>query len=410
MRIDLNQLIFAFSDAIDLVGVDEIHHGKRVGYMAWECAKTLAYPEERQTRLFHLGLLHDCGVSSTQVHRQLVNELEWENSDHHCKIGSERLAGFAPLAGLADGVRHHHTRWVDLAASDPSNPVLLDSNLIFLLDRVDALTSGYKGKRRIAVKDKIRRKIDQLRDNFFNAELVDAFMQTSEKESFWITQEPAYLDHFLDLRQGEMAEIFLTAEEFFDMASLFAQVVDAKSTYTAEHSRGVAHLAKYLAGKVTLPETVCNEIEVAGLLHDLGKLQVPDAILEKKDKLDSEDLSFIRHHSYASYAILRKIQGMEKIALWAANHHETLDGSGYPFHKRGEELGIESRIIVVADIFQALAQNRPYRAAQSPEAIIGHLLDGTGKGKLDKDIVALTAENISECYRAATHDAPHFQE
>ena len=410
MRINLNQLIFAFSDTIDLVGVDEIHHGKRVGYMAWECAKTLAYPEERQIRLFRLGLLHDCGVSSTQVHKQLINELEWENSHLHCKIGSERLAGFAPLAGLADGVLHHHTRWVNLAASDPPDPVLLDSNLIFLLDRVDALSSGYEGKRRMAVKDKIRRKIDQLRDDFFNAELVDAFLQTSEKESFWITLEPTYLNHFLNLRQREMTEVFLTAEEFFDMAVLFAQVVDAKSTYTAEHSRGVAHLAKYLAGKISLPESVCKEIEVAGLLHDLGKLQVPDAVLEKNDKLDSDDLSLMRHHSYASYAILREIQGMEKIALWAANHHETLDGSGYPFHKTGKELDIESRIIVVADIFQALAQNRPYRAAQPPEAIVGYLLDGAGKGKLDKDVVTIVDENRNECYRAATHNSLYFQE
>jgi putative nucleotidyltransferase with HDIG domain len=182
---------------------------------------------------------------------------------------------------------------------------------------------------------------------------------------------------------------------------LFAQIVDAKSKYTAEHSTGVASLSRYLAERCSLNETSCCWVEVAGLLHDLGKLQVPDKVLERKGALSREDTAIMRHHSYVTFHILKKIQGLEDISLWAANHHEKLDGSGYPFRKTAVELSIESRIIIIADIFQALAQNRPYRISQSPEAIIEFLKKGNEHGQLDTDLVHIVESEPSTCYSIA---------
>lgn len=141
---------------------------------------------------------------------------------------------------------------------------------------------------------------------------------------------------------------------------------------------------------------------MAALLHDLGKLQVPDAILEHRGYLEGENLAIMRHHSYVTHMILSRITGLEEIALWASNHHEKIDGSGYPFRRKGEELSIESRIIIIADIFQALAQNRPYRAPLPQNTIVELLSKQASEGKLDRDIVAIVESEPERCLEIAT--------
>lgn len=229
-----------------------------------------------------------------------------------------------------------------------------------------------------------------------------SFWVNSEKESFPFTLEPTHLQNFLQQREIGTDDLLSISPHLLDTAERFAQIVDAKSPYTAEHSVGVAQLARYLGEKAKLSNNTCNKIEIAGLFHDLGKLQIPNSILDKTGSLNQDDISYMRHHSYASYTILQNIEGMEEIAQWASNHHEALDGSGYPFHKTASELSIESRIIIISDIFQAMAQDRPYRKAHSLSTIIYHLKEGVANGQLDDDIVILVEDNQAECYQIAT--------
>jgi putative nucleotidyltransferase with HDIG domain len=116
------------------------------------------------------------------------------------------------------------------------------------------------------------------------------------------------------------------------LATLFSCIVDAKSPFTAHHSLGVAGLSRWLAEKMGLPTARCEQLEIAALLHDLGKLRVPDEILEKPAGLNPHERSLINAHSFETYQILRHIHGFEEIACWAAYHHEEPDGHGYPFH------------------------------------------------------------------------------
>lgn len=401
MKVDLDQLILALSDTIDLVGVDEVQHGKRVGYMALECAREMGLDQSEQVDLFHMGLLHDCGVSSTRVHKYLINELEWDGSQQHCEIGAKRLERFLPLAHFGDPILYHHTRWPDLAGMELLPQAKRDANLIFLLDRVDALIALQPGSCRLAGCDEVIQRVLTLRKSFFKEELVEVFIAAAEKEAFWITQEPMHIQEFTHEAPHRESGVTLSDVELKAMACLFAEIVDAKSPYTAEHSQGVARLARYLAERLSLPEEKVHRIEVAGLLHDLGKLQVPDGILDLKGKLEGEDLAVMRHHSYVTYRILHKISGLEDVTLWASSHHEKLDGSGYPFHRTAEDLGIESRIIMVADIFQALAQNRPYRLARSPQAILDTLKQQVAEGKLDAEVVGIVDRELSRCHQAA---------
>jgi HD-GYP domain-containing protein (c-di-GMP phosphodiesterase class II) len=146
---------------------------------------------------------------------------------------------------------------------------------------------------------------------------------------------------------------------------------------------------------------VCWQVEIAGLLHDIGKMRVPDGILEKPASLSFPERAVMLGHSFESYQILHHVHGFENIARWGAYHHETLTGEGYPFHLTATDLDIPSRIVAIADIFQALTQKRPYRPAKEPEAIMHSLEHRAEQHQIDPDLVKLVVENFDECWEAA---------
>ena len=115
INIDIRQVVLVIARAVDLVGVDDILHGRRVAVIAVACAKHLGWDQAAQNLLFDAGLLHDAGVSSTRVHRTLVNELDWEGAELHCERGFQLLKDFSPLAHLAPILRYHHSHWEDLS-------------------------------------------------------------------------------------------------------------------------------------------------------------------------------------------------------------------------------------------------------------------------------------------------------
>jgi len=146
-------------------------------------------------------------------------------------------------------------------------------------------------------------------------------------------------------------------------------------------------------------------VEIAALLHDLGKLGVPDEILEKPGRLNAQETTVMHRHSYDTYRILRHIEGLEEIAEWAGNHHETLLGNGYPFQHQEEKLSLETRVIIVADIFQALAQERPYRSSMKAEDVMQILHEMAADGRIDDKLVAIVDNQSAYCWQLATQAA-----
>ncbi len=402
MQVDLWQLVYTLSDALDLVGMDDRYHGKRVAVMAATIGEELGWDRLALEKLFFGGLLHDSGVSSTRVHEQLVSELDWSGASEHCERGEELLSNFDPLAHLAPLVRYHHTHWNDLIKKNLDQQTILLSNLIYLADRLDALAVKHYGQDLLLIRNRIRSTIGRYQGTFFAHELVDAFFSVSVKEAFWLNLEPNHIKVSTRswMPQPSMRE--LESGDVQQLARIFASIVDAKSPFTAEHSIGVAQLSRWLAESAQLPKDTRDRLLIAGMLHDIGKLMIPDEILEKPDKLDPSESAVVRQHSYETYQILKQIRGFEQISGWAAYHHEALNGRGYPFHLRDDELDLEARIVAASDVFQALSQKRPYRPSLSPKKILRKMRYRVKTGRLDEDVVGLCESRLDDCWQAAT--------
>lgn len=399
-QVDIRQVIHSFSDALDLVGIDEVQHGKRVAFMARECGKAMMFDPLKLDKVYHASLLHDCGVSSTQVHRKLVTKLDWSGSQEHCIRGEKLLKRCRLFDGLPLIIRYHHTHWQDLPTGlDPD--VALISNLIFISDRVDALIAQHSSTDILRARYPILDTINKYRGVFFEKGLTDTFFEVAASERFWLMLDSRHISRYIMEMEQNSQPLFVDKNTFLEVATIFADIVDAKSTFTVEHSLGVASLARFIGSLVDLSDDEQDMLEVAGLLHDIGKLNIPDNILEKPGPLSEEERLIMMRHSFESYQILRRISGFEQISQWVAFHHEALAGTGYPFHKDQKGLAIEARIIAVADVFQALAQKRPYRDPLPPEKIIAVMADMVENGSLDPKLVALTKIHVEQCWHHA---------
>ena len=154
----------------------------------------------------------------------------------------------------------------------------------------------------------------------------------------------------------------------------FNQLLDLKDLNTGVHSTRLAEWAVRVGENVGLEEVCLRDVEAAAILHDIGKIGVPDAILNKPGKLTAEERAIINKHPEYGWAIQRLIPGLEQVSLFTLHHHENFDGSGYPGGLRGSEIPIGSRIVSVIDAFDAMISNRPYRQGLPVEEAIRRLI------------------------------------
>ncbi|MDM5271657.1 HD domain-containing protein [Sulfurovum sp. zt1-1] len=407
---NLHQLIYALSTALDFVGIDDKHHGKRVAYMALETAKELKYSDNDLIDLFHLALIHDCGVPSSRIDDTSVLTFDWEGAEEHCIRGYQILNVIPNLKHLSDIVLYHHTHYDMLTQFNINTRTAKLANLIFLTDSIDTLIvqeMQEKEQSIITIANQIRSEVKNLSQTFFDPELVDAFLKVSTRESFWFTLDKESLQIYFENYLHQIGEMDISIDAIAEIVQLFAIFVDSRSPYTADHLYDVAELSKYIAQKAGLDPETCNKIRIAGLLHDLGKLKVPDELIDRETSLSNNDLNIIKRHPYETHQLLSKINGMEDIANWAAQHHENLRGTGYPYHLVNEDISLPIMIISVADIFQALAQNRPYRNGMKANQILKILNKKVRLGELDRSIVRIVEENLQICWKLSIVNSSH---
>ncbi|MFC1670866.1 HD domain-containing phosphohydrolase [Spirochaetota bacterium] len=158
-----------------------------------------------------------------------------------------------------------------------------------------------------------------------------------------------------------------------------AQTVEARDPYTAGHQRRVADIARSIATIMELPKDKIEGLRLAGVIHDLGKISIPSEILTKPIVLTDIEYEIIKNHSQAGYDILKNVEFPWPIADMVYQHHERVDGSGYPNGIKGNEILIESKILAVSDVVEAMASYRPYRAALGIEAALEEVLSNRGQ-------------------------------
>jgi HD-GYP domain-containing protein (c-di-GMP phosphodiesterase class II) len=154
--------------------------------------------------------------------------------------------------------------------------------------------------------------------------------------------------------------------------------VEVRDPYTAGHQRRVARLATAIGRELALPDEQLRGLQLAGSIHDLGKLSVPSELLVKPSRLTELEMSLVRLHVGAGYEIIKNIDFPWPIARMVREHHERLDGSGYPQGLKGEMILLESRILAVADTIEAMASHRPYRAALGVQLALAEIERGSG--------------------------------
>jgi len=158
----------------------------------------------------------------------------------------------------------------------------------------------------------------------------------------------------------------------------FNQLLDLKDLNTGVHSTRLAEWAIRVARALNIPEEHMYQVEVAALLHDIGKVGVPDAILKKPGPLTAEERALMNKHPEYSWSILRLLPGLEQASLYALHHHESVDGSGYPAHLKGADIPLVSRIVCVIDAYDAMISHRCYRKGLGHEEAARRLRASSG--------------------------------
>jgi HD-GYP domain-containing protein (c-di-GMP phosphodiesterase class II) len=184
----------------------------------------------------------------------------------------------------------------------------------------------------------------------------------------------------------------------------FNQLLDLKDIGTGVHSTRLAEWAIRVARKLNIPEQQLYQVEVAALLHDIGKVGVPDAILKKQGPLTAEERALINRHPEYSWSILRLFPGLGEASLYALHHHENIDGTGYPAGLNGQEIPLVSRIVSVIDAYDAMVSNRCYRKGLPHVEAIRRLLQSSGT-QFDLEVVQtfipIAEQEADAVFRAA---------
>jgi putative nucleotidyltransferase with HDIG domain len=437
------EVVSALSQALDLGSGASAWHSVRTCILGMRIASELGLPEAIQSELYYALLLKDAGCSSnaSEIYNALssdeisakgaVKKLDWTRVNRECldyalahvalgkpfwerlrtimrvatqqkkhtqkvvTLRCERGATLARLMGLgegtATGIAGLDEHWGGSGNPDglSGSDIPLSSCIMLLAQTLDVFFTDDGPEAAIEI-------ARQRSGRWFAPDLVKAARSLSSRRGLWSGLcEGRDREIALGLEPSEkfMADGHVTLDS---VCQAFAHIVDAKSPFTCNHSNGVANAAVAIAKNLDLSEGRVLFVRHAALLHDLGKMAVSNAVLEKPGKLDENEWQAMRSHPEFTLRILRPIRGFEEMSEIAASHHEKLDGTGYFRGLRAEQMSTEARILVVADIFDALSANRPYRAAMPLEKVY-KILRQDAPHALDAECVEALERSGIEC-------------
>lgn len=399
MEIDIIGLLSAFSFALDCVEAELIHvtsnHGKRVAYMSVCMAEKMGVSDDALRDLAACALLHDnaltqyineefySDISNIDTLKVSSDDITPRQLGMHCIYGEKNLEKYPFKTGVKDVILYHHEE------ADGSGPfekkwteVPLFARIIHFSDMLDAFCKAQKFDEDVF--NKAVNFIEKNKDKRFDSEVTKMFFDAFDKDEFSRLGDEHIEEYFWEKVPCEKS--FYSFNVLKDLADLFAKIIDYKSEFTSRHSLGVARTASKISEIMGYDKVICDKMYLAGTLHDVGKIAIGNEILEKPARLTDEEFAKMKNHAGYTYMILSRVDGFEEIRDIAAFHHERLDGSGYPFGKRADELTTLQRIMACADIYQALTEKRPYKDGMDHDKACEILKDMADKNWIDKNI------------------------
>lgn len=391
MKIERNQLLSVLSEAQDCVEKEVFgatnHHAKRVAWLSVEMGRSAGMTQEELSDLAAAALLHDNALN--EYRRDYENGIlrKGVTGKDHCVAGEENMQMIPGLGAARGFVLYHHEN------ADGSGPFSkreeetpFGAQLIHIADEVDvkfplgSLSRGDLKDIEVYVKQNEGRRYGRNACRCFLAMTSGSLPETLGDENIDKLQlqiEPVWMDARGDKTPG-----------IYSLAGLFARMIDYKSPFTRKHSVGIAEKAEKMAHFYGMDDETAVKLYLAGALHDIGKLMIKKDVLEKRGRLDETEYRHIQTHAHETWRLLSKIEGLGEVAEWASFHHEKLNGLGYPFGKRAEELNRFERLLACLDIYQALTEERPYKAGMAHAKAVGILYGMAEDGELDGSIVS----------------------
>lgn len=389
--VNLGNLLLSLSETMDLANPYINMHQFRTAYLAYNIADHANLAPDMIEDIFVAGLLHDIGAISVEE-KLAIHSFETTDNTLHCIRGELLLNQIPWLSNISKIVRYHHQPWSEWEV-DIDNRVALSAQIVLLADYVERLMD--RSKYILHQVEDIIEKVKRLEHTVVHSKILSIFLDIAKKEELWLDLFSPKLSWIL-LNQGPFRNIQIEANDILLLSNLYKDIIDFKSSYTATHTTGVSECATRMAEIFGFAKVDVRDMRIAGNFHDVGKLIIPNSILEKEGSLTSEEFAIIKSHTYYTYYTLNSIGGLDRITEWAAYHHEKLDGSGYPFHYTDEEIRTGSRIMTIADIFTGISEDRPYRKGMSKNQIYYILKTQADNNKLDKNLVNLLFDHYDE--------------
>ncbi|OGO77654.1 MAG: hypothetical protein A2Y23_11590 [Clostridiales bacterium GWB2_37_7] len=377
----------AFSQ-LDVKNHNFASHSKKTALISLYLSNSLGYQGEKLNNLYIAAFLHDIGaVDALSVCHTDLNFIY-----EHCEFGSNIIKKLPIDNDISSFIRFHHESY---DGSGPSglcaNEIPLEAQIIHIADFFEIIYNRDIGP---IQRELILNWFRSQKAKMFDPYLVDILFDITEKERFWLDLENMDRDYGVLERISPKMHTPMNLTQLANISSVFAAIIDKKSTFTHEHSFRLSRKTGKVAASFELDQQNIDKIKIAGLLHDIGKLAVPNAILDKPGKLTKDEYSIIKSHAYYTKLVLDKIDGIQDICDWASNHHETLRGTGYPEAFDAGRLSIESRILAVCDIYQALTEDRPYRAGMPKDKSFGILDNMVSIGNIDGQVVRILKDIV----------------
>ncbi|WP_168190131.1 HD-GYP domain-containing protein [Caloramator sp. E03] len=410
LNINLNELISSLAIATDLSHCSMINdkspaylkgnqnpvdkhrffnHSKRTSYVSMSIAKLISLDKSFLSDVYISSTLHDIGVTCS------IDECHSDEVfiKKHCLDGENILKKFPINFSISEYIKYHHENFDGSGSFGLyKDEIPLISQIIRLSDTFEILYDETKPN--YFQRDYIKKFLLNSKKSILSPDIVDIFMEVESKDMFWWDVDN--LSFSSNTVNDVIPKEFIPVDlEFLKaIAEIFAEIIDNKSPFTFKHSYNLSKLCEKVADHLKFDSEKKIKFIIAALLHDLGKLAIPNSILNKNEKLNDNEMTVIKSHTYYTYLILSKIKGLEEITSWAANHHEKLNGEGYPRRLKSEDLCFEDRLLAICDIFEALTSKRPYKEGISKDKAFKILDDMALKKEICGDALSV----IKQCF------------